>query len=204
MRKDVLIGLFILSIFIISCAPPQESGGLVPPQQESEAPSEVIEAPSEVIEENEQQIPIETCSPPLLEYEEGNCCTDSNNDGVCDFQSLPDYTNGISAGGKEQSWRAEGCSKSKFCDVVVKAMYDNFYCFDEPVSKCVDVSHPYVRVLNAEDFTETGMISLVVNVGKRIDAELPGVSKGEIMFSFRDRNQKVIKRLYWEEGKWSE
>jgi len=95
-------------------------------------------------------------------------------------------------------------SKSKFSDVVVKAMYDNVYCFEEPVSQCVDVSYPYVRVLNAEDFTETGMISLVVNVGKRIDAELPGVSKGEIMFSFRDSNQKVIKRLYWEEGKWSE
>ena len=59
MKKAVLLSIFIISIFMISCAPPSES---VPKEAGS----------------------TETCSPPLLEYEEGNCCTDTNNNNICD------------------------------------------------------------------------------------------------------------------------
>ncbi len=106
---------------------------------------------------------------------------------------------GMFAGGdvKENS---QSIDKNKFNKLSIKSLYDNGFCYEG--MNCGEADYPFIRIYNAEDFSEQGKMLLITQVTDDLYKEFPGLYDREIVYIFRDKNQKTVDRIYVKEDKW--
>ena len=97
-------------------------------------------------------------------------------------------------------------SKEQFNELAVNALYITGFCYvgmeQEEGKLCGEADYPFIRVYNAEDFTEPGKILLVTSVTKELYEAIPDLYNEQIVFVFRDKNQQSVDRIYVKNNKW--
>jgi hypothetical protein len=95
--------------------------------------------------------------------------------------------------------------ENQFNQLAIQSLYDNGFCYDgmsEEEKECGEAEYPFIRVYNAEDFTEQGKILLATQVTEDLYVEFPDLYSKTITFVFRDINQESVDTIYVKENKW--
>jgi len=91
----------------------------------------------------------------------------------------------------------------RFNILSIKSLYDNGFCYQGMDGGCGETEYPFIRIYNAEDFEEQGKILLITQVSNDLYEEIPELYNKEIVYIFRDKNQKTVDRIYVKENEWS-
>ncbi len=98
-------------------------------------------------------------------------------------------------------------NETKFNQLAIQALYDHGFCYqgmlDEEGKECGEAEYPFIRVYNAEDFTEHGKILLVTKVTEDLYSKFPSLSDKTLTYVFRNTNQESVDTIYVKENKWN-
>ncbi len=80
--------------------------------------------------------------------------------------------------------------ETQFNQLAIQSLYNNGFCyegmFEDEGKECGEADYPFIRVYNAEDFTEQGKILLVTQVTDDLYSEFPVIYDREITYVFRN------------------
>tara|TARA_B100000315_G_C14393820_1_gene503270 strand:+ start:43 stop:495 length:453 start_codon:yes stop_codon:yes gene_type:complete len=97
--------------------------------------------------------------------------------------------------------------KEKFNQLAMQSLHNNGFCYErmEEVEgfSCGEIAYPFIRIYGAEGYTEEGKILVVTLVTDDLYETIPDLYNTEIIYIFRDINQKTIDRIYMEKDEWS-
>lgn len=97
--------------------------------------------------------------------------------------------------------------ETKFNQLAIQSLYDNAFCYEgmleEEGKECGEAEYPFIRIYNADDFTEQGKILLVTKVTEDLYKEFPELYDKQLVYVFRDADQESVDTIYVKEDKWS-
>ncbi|MCD4759356.1 hypothetical protein K8R33_00525 [archaeon] len=93
-----------------------------------------------------------------------------------------------------------------FSNIAIQEMHIQGFCYEGMEAdglSCGEADYPFIRVFNAEDFTENGKLLLVTKATEKLYEAIPELYDKTITFVFRDANQQTIDRIYVEQNEWA-